>query len=319
MVDLGGPTSAADTPAATGQDSPTAASPAVRQWRLGLLGHPVSHSKSPRLHHAALASAGLTGTYRCFDAPDANAFQTIIAELRAGRLHGLNVTVPHKLLAARTVDQLTNAARRVGAVNTLWMHNDTLMGDNTDAAGLAEAARPLMKAPLEIAVIVGAGGAARAAIVAALLLGATDVRLINRTHRRAVAVASDFRASDGDAAVSACEDHDAAFEGASAVFQATTQGMGWDSATDGFKALQATAQRQLARALPTALVVDLVYTPALTPWVAAAQTLGLPCDNGLEMLVCQAAVAFQRWTGKAADTAAMHRALQQPLTPAANG
>jgi len=261
---------------------------------LGLVGHPIGQSLSPVMHEAALRRASLAGSYVRFDTSDAAELAAIFARLRRGEIDGLNVTVPHKLAAFAACDRRSPVADLVGAVNTLMRAQDgALVGWNTDLPGLVAAARAAWSEPVSAthpaALIVGAGGAAPAAMLAAQLLGAREVRVWNRTAARAEALVSrlGFGIAVADARAAAAD--------VSLVIQASSHGMAFAGAE--LAAASEEAADVIAETAPDARVVDLVYRPRPTAWVSAAQRLGRDAVDGLEMLVQQAALSFELWTG----------------------
>ncbi|MEZ4265001.1 MAG: shikimate dehydrogenase [Myxococcota bacterium] len=284
-------------------------------FRLGLLGHPVAHSVSPAMHEAALRAANLSGSYSLFDVLP-GALGAMLERLRTGELHGLNVTVPHKGEVAGLCDRLAPEAALAGAVNTLVRAADgRIEGHNTDIAGLASALQSAFaQAPWRggCAVVLGAGGAGRAAVLAAFQAGAAEVRVYNRTAARAERLVAELagRVSGGLRATSEIAD---GVSGAALILQATTRGMATTPGTSDWLEVRADAESALRLAAPDAAVLDLVYRPRETPWVAAARRLGLAADDGLEMLVQQAAWAFKLWTGHLPAPALMRAAAEGAL------
>ena len=166
-------------------------------FQLGLIGYPLSHSFSPLIHKAALQANGLAGTYSLFPIhpDDKNALQDLLARVRTGEIHGLNVTIPHKQNVIEFMDELTDAAQAIGAVNTIYMRGDKLIGDNTDAPGfLADLKKETGDWGLEIeksALVLGAGGSSRA-VVYALLNDGWNVTLSSRRIEQAQQLANSF-------------------------------------------------------------------------------------------------------------------------------
>lgn len=279
-------------------------------WRLGLLGHPVGHSLSAILHEAALEALGLAGRYELLDTPP-EALAGAVARFRRGAFDGLNVTIPHKEAVAPLCDELSRDAAALGAVNTLSKRGGRVEGHNTDLAGLVAAldthwpGRPWVGGPVAV---LGAGGAARAAVMAAFRTGASEVRLHNRTRPRADALAESL-APHAPGRISATDVASDAVVDAGLVLQATSVGMGTAPDDAPWRRARDVAREILASAPPDAAVYDLVYRPRQTPWVAAAGESGRPARSGLEMLVRQAAAAFSLWTGREAPVDVMRRAL----------
>lgn len=251
-----------------------------------LLGHPVDHSVSPQIHSAAFAAAGVDAAYLAFDVNPAD-LATAVAGLRALGFAGANITVPHKAAVWGLVDARTPEAEAVGAANTLYWEDGRLVADNTDAAGLQEVLGDLSVQPGYPVVVFGAGGAARAAAVALGRLGAR-VEVVARREDAAADVAALARRMGAD--VRGVEDP-------GLVMNATPLGLRGETLPERFMHLSAGQ---------TAL--DLVYGPADTPFLAAARRGGADAHDGLAMLVAQAALSFERWTGVPAPVAEMHAA-----------
>ncbi|CAO3355927.1 shikimate dehydrogenase [Azospirillum palustre] len=258
----------------------------------GVMGWPIGHSRSPRLHGFWLRQYGIDGAYVPLAVAPERAEQAIRA-LPALGFRGCNVTVPLKEIAFRTVDRLDGTARRMGAVNTIVVAEDgALEGGNTDGFGFIEnlrAEQPDWTAERGPAVVIGAGGAARAVVVALLDAGAPEVRLVNRTRARAEELAADLAAVGLNCGVTVVDwvSRETALDGASLLVNTTTQGMAGQPALD-----------LSLRALPTSAVVnDIVYVPLETPLLAEARTRGNPVAGGIGMLLHQARPGFKAWFG----------------------
>ncbi len=270
--------------------------------QLALLGYPLGHSVSPAMHTAALAELGLTDwTYQPWPvAPEY--LPAAIARLREPDYAGANVTVPHKAAVMAHLDGLTPVAEAIGAVNTIVKHEGRLLGHNTDAAGLlADLYKFDVKLTRRNALILGAGGAARAAVAACLGVGA-KVRVLARQRAQAEALQS----------LGALDIYEwsplgwlAATEGVSLVINATSVGM--SPKVDASPWLAGTPFP------PAAFIYDLVYNPASTRLTQAATAAGLRAATGLGMLVEQGALALERWTGQTASRATMRRAADAAL------
>jgi shikimate dehydrogenase len=262
--------------------------------RLVLLGHPVAHSLSPAFQGAALAAAGLRTRYEAADVPP-DALESRLRELAREHAGG-NVTVPHKESVASLVDRLAPIAARVGAVNTFWTEGDTLVGHNTDVAGVEAALRALLAEGLgdRTCAVLGAGGSAGAALVALERLGAGEIRVWGRTAGRASALAERVRVGATEHASAVL-----ATRGATLVVNATPIGM-HDDAFPVDPTLLA----------PGTVVLDLVYRRGETAWVRAARARGLVAQDGLRMLVEQGAAAFRCWFGVEPSRDAMWGALE---------
>lgn len=255
------------------------------------------------MHGAAFEELGIDARYLALDVAPAELAQAVAA-LRAPDVAGANVTVPHKRAVMRWLDGLTDAARRIGAVNTIVPTERGLIGDNTDGAGFLRSLAELGVEPRSLTcVVLGAGGAARA-VASALLEAGAQVALHNRTRERALRLAADL-APAGTVAVLGAAELEGAVRGAGLLVQATSAGM--VGAAEGALPLP-------TGVLPeTGAVVDLVYRPAETPLLANARRAGLLTQNGLPMLVHQGALAFERWFGQPAPVEAMRRAARRAL------
>lgn len=254
----------------------------------GVMGWPIGHSRSPRLHGYWLEQYGIDGAYVPLAVPPDRIEQAIRA-LPALGFRGCNVTVPHKEAAYRTVDRLDATAKRMGAVNTIVVGEDgSLEGRNTDGFGFIENLRsgaPGWSAADGPALVIGAGGAARAVVASLLDEGAPNVWLVNRTRARAEELASDI---GGAIEVADWVSRETLLEGAALVVNTTTQGM----------AGQPPLELDL-RALPgSAVVTDIVYTPLMTPLLVAAQDRGNRVVDGVGMLLHQARPGFAAWFGR---------------------
>lgn len=267
--------------------------------RLAVTGNPVAHSLSPAMHVAALAAAGIRGSYVAIEAPDARALEDLLAAVAQGRLHGLNVTAPHKQAAAARCARLTDEAALVGAVNTVAPGPGGLLGDNTDTVGfLAGLPADL---PVGRAVVVGAGGAARAVVVALARAG-WDVVVAARRRDQADEVAG----LDPHWGLSAVGLDDPAWPermaSATLVVNATPLGLAGEPLPAPLMDLR---RDQVA--------YDLVYAPLETPFLAAAGRARATTVDGLGMLVGQACAAWPLWGLPPADPAAMRRAALDEL------
>ncbi len=289
--------------------SPEAGS--ARGWHLGLVGWPLEHSLSPPLHKAALRSLGLEGKYDLLPVPPLPEGQVgvedIMGRLRNGGLHGLNVTIPHKQTVVPLVDECTPVAEAVGAVNTIIPRNGKLVGDNTDSPAfytdLRKQAWQQEKPEGGRALVLGAGGAARA-VTFALIRQGWGVILYSRTFQKAADIASSFALFPGMARAmpSLTEESDIQVD---LVVNATPVGM-WPNS-------DACVWPQGLPLPAGAAVYDLVYNPPVTSLVRLARQAGHPAVSGLGMLVEQAALAFTAWTGLVPDRADMTAAANRHL------
>ncbi|HET8726723.1 MAG TPA: shikimate dehydrogenase, partial [Alphaproteobacteria bacterium] len=246
-----------------------------------------SHSRSPVLHGHWLRRYRIDGAYVPLAVPP-DGLERALRALPALGFRGCNVTVPHKEAALRLVDRASDAARRIGAVNTVVVEADgTLTGSNTDGFGFLENLRdgaPGWRAEAGPVALIGAGGAARAILAALLDAGAPEIRVANRSRDRAEALAAEF--GNGVAAIDWAE-RAAALDGAALLVNTTTLGM------EGQKPLDLALDRLPAEAL----VTDIVYAPLETPLLAAAKARGNRTVDGVGMLLHQARPGFEAWFG----------------------
>jgi shikimate dehydrogenase len=258
---------------------------------LGVAGWPVAHSRSPVMHNAALAELGLHDwRYLKLPLPPARFAETVRA-LPAAGFRGLNVTIPHKEAALALADEATETAAAVGAANTLtFLPSGAIHADNTDVPGLLEALP--VNPDGRTALVLGAGGAARAAVHALRTAGAADVMVWNRTPERAERLVAEL----GGRAV-------AAVEPAEILVNCTSVGLRETDLT--FKSLPIEADTLGVGSY----VADMVYRPGGTPLLAEAERRGATVVTGLEILVAQGAASFERWTGMTAPRRAMRRAV----------
>jgi shikimate dehydrogenase len=278
-------------------------------YRLGLIGWPVANSLSPLIHRRALQNCGLSGEYKLY-AVDPERFDEqaggILEMLRRGELNGINVTIPYKQRVLAYTDRLTKDAQAAGAVNTLYLQDGSLVGDNTDIPGFwmdierlgwgnnkGEHAYRHRSALENRAIVLGAGGAARAV---ALALGRQgwQVGLAARQEAQAVQAAAELNQAMGLGTVTGMllnEDLLKVFgKPVALIINATSAGMHPQIETDPWPAqLPVPAQTR---------VYDLVYNPPVTRLLQRAQAGGSQTANGLGMLVGQAVLAFQHWTGQ---------------------
>lgn len=269
-----------------------------------LFGDPVAHTVSPAMHNAALRHLGLPGRYEARRVARAD-LAAAVAELRGAGYLGANVTIPHKEATARLVDTLSERAAAIGAVNTIVNEGGALRGDNTDAPGLLaalEATLGMVPYGMRL-LLLGAGGAARAAAVALLSGGPAGLAIYNRDGTRAEALAARMRERYGGR-VRAVGATAARAEGAEAdlIVNATSAGLdGVSLPLDGL------------RPRPGAALYDMIYTPSPTPLMRELAAQGTTVADGLSMLVFQAAASFLAWTGREAPVEVMREAALEEL------
>jgi len=272
---------------------------------VGVIGDPVAHSRSPQMHNAAFAKAGLDYVYVPFHVrPDDLA--AAIAGFKAINVVGINVTLPHKQAVIPFLTSISREAELIGAVNTLTFVDGNIHGDNTDAPGVLQALDEdgnTSGTPVgEKVVVLGAGGAARAVVVALALRGVAAITIANRTVEKAVSLATEMDQKTG----------------------VSMQGMGL---TDERLPLSVRESKLLVNTAtismdvthpllisadwlqPNTIVYDIVYTPPVTPLMQAATERGCQTLGGIGMLVHQGAIAFEKWTGVAPCLETMRQAL----------
>jgi shikimate dehydrogenase len=253
----------------------------------GVMGWPIAHSLSPRLHGYWLEHYGIDGAYVPLPVRSENFVDAIKALPKLG-FAGANVTVPHKEAAFASVDSMTDTARRIGAVNTIIVQPDgRLCGDNTDAFGFVENLKsgdPAWTAKAGPAVVFGAGGAARAVCAALLDEGVPALRLCNRSRDRALGLAADL---GGRIEAISWDARSEALEHAALMVNTTTLGMIGHPSLD----------LDLARLPVDAVVTDIVYNPLRTCLLTEAAKRGNPVVDGLGMLLHQARPGFSAWFG----------------------
>lgn len=273
--------------------------------RFVLVGHPVGHSVSPAMHRAAYAALGVDASYDAVDCPDQPAVRRIADALRSGELAGANVTVPWKRLALEVADRADELALRAGAANVWALEAGCLVAHNTDVGALVDRLQALAPAAGR-ALILGAGGAALAAACACATLGFERVTLTARRFPSDVRKALERLGAEllpwpgGDAAAAS-----------DVIVQATSAGM--RGAEPGEAVRDAVPW---SRVPASAVVIDVVYNPRNTPFLAAAAARGLVREDGLPMLVGQAARAFVLWLGQEPPLDVMQQAAERSLEAA---
>ena len=253
----------------------------------GVFGWPVDHSRSPRLHGYWLKEFGIDGAYIPLATHPSRLEQGIRA-LPALGFRGGNITLPHKERALGMVDEATPLARRIGAVNTLIVREDgSILGDNTDGFGFIanlQQFQPDWRGSAGPALVLGAGGAARAIVVSLIDAGVPEIRLVNRTTRRAEEIAE---AVGGNIRVLPWDARGDALADAALLVNSTNLGM----------AGQAPLEINLAKLPARAVVYDIVYVPLMTDLLKAAKQHGNPIVDGIGMLLHQARPGFKAWFG----------------------
>lgn len=266
-----------------------------------LLGDPVGHTLSPRIQNAAAAALDVDGVYVALQCGEEDLPGFMRGLSRSGG--GGNVTLPHKGKAASVIDRPLEAVRRTGACNTFWLQDGRVVGDNTDVEGFRRALQHFLGAASpegQKVLLLGAGGAARAALVALLDDGVEEVCIFNRSAERARSAARRIGGARARVLDGPRDWHDGDFD---LVVNATSLGL---SNEDPLPI-------DLERLSRAGAVMDLVYGPKPTPFLRAAEALGIRATDGKEMLVQQAAAAFELWWDRSAPVEAMRAALPDPI------
>ncbi len=262
--------------------------------QLGLIGYPLGHSLSPEIHGAAFKACDLQGKYSLFPIPpdDSGGLKDLLARVRDGEITGLNITIPHKENVIPLLDALSSTARSIGAVNTIFMQNEVLMGDNTDAPGfLADLHRffdgnQLSTTKMKSALVLGAGGSARA-VVYALAQDGWDIAISTRRSEKAQELITQIL--NPGSRITPVDLSSLNSLAPALIVNTTPVGMSPDVNSSPWPA---------DLPLPsTAAIYDLVYNPRKTKLVKNALASGLFATTGLGMLVEQAALSFETWTG----------------------
>jgi len=255
--------------------------------RAGVVGHPVKHSRSPIIHGYWLEQFGINGRYDRYDVKPED-FSHFVKTLSEQGLQGVNVTIPHKEAAFLALDEATDRARRLKAANTLWFENGKLWGDNTDSIGFLanlDQGHPGWDINAKSALILGAGGAARAIIAGLQERNIEKITIANRTRERAEELAL---MSGGQVAIAEWSKLSFQLESADLVVNTTSLGMSGQPDLD----------LSLDPLGKNALVTDIVYVPLETNLLKQARLRGNPVVDGLGMLLHQAVPGFEHWFGK---------------------
>jgi len=271
----------------------------MKTFKLGLIGYPLSHSKSPELHKEFLTKCGLKGEYKLYPIPpdDKDALSKLLDRVRTGEIHGLNVTIPHKQNVIPLLDELSDTAQTIGAVNTILLRNGKLIGENTDAPGFLKDLQNLISLkPRSNALILGSGGAARA-VVYALLNAGWQVALATRHTDLAQAqtLVKDYAIRNTQYAkkLSNIELNTTMLSplipALSLIVNTTPVGMK--------SHLQGSPYPKDLPFPPNAALYDLIYNPSKTQLMQDAEKAGLPTRSGIGMLETQAMLSFEIWTG----------------------
>jgi len=281
----------------------------TKEFHLGLIGWPLKHSLSPTIHQAALQSLSLDGDYRCFPIeplPEGEGdLKQLLNQMREGKLQGLNVTLPHKERVIDKLDRLTTTADKIVAVNTIFMEGTELIGDNTDQDAFLLDLQTILVPEKGNVLVLGAGGAARA-VVSGLNEAGWKVWVAARRILQAEKLAETLEHPGKQPILPISLDSEnlrGVSSEMSLIVNATSVGMSPDVDASAWPGEIPFPER--------ACVYDLVYTPQHTQLVRNARASGLKAVTGTGMLVEQAALAFECWTGRSAPREVMHQAARQ--------
>ncbi|MBI3168481.1 MAG: shikimate dehydrogenase [Chloroflexi bacterium] len=274
-------------------------------FHLGLIGYPLGHSLSPKIHTAALNACGLQGDYSLFPIypDDKQGLKDLLSHVRAGEITGLNVTIPHKQNVIEFMDELTPTAEAIGAVNTIYLRDEKLIGDNTDAPGFLSDLKKFVNKETSTqvsrqALVLGAGGSARA-VVYALVKDGWNVTITTRRLEQAEKLTNSF--PNYQLPITDLTDlRPSTFD-----LLVNTTPVGMTPSID-----QSPLPENLSLSSNT-FIYDLVYNPRETKLVRDARTQGLSATGGLGMLIEQAALAFEIWTGHAPPREVLFQSVNQ--------
>jgi shikimate dehydrogenase len=265
-------------------------------------GFPIAHSASPAMHNAAFAKLGLSWRYLAFEVEPKN-LRAAIAGARAMNFAGINLTVPHKLLAVEIVDKLDASARKWGAVNTILFNKNGAVGFNTDADAIVTSLREDLKLELrgKKVLLLGAGGAGHTAALKIASEKVAELFLVNRTQSKAEQIAREIKRQFPSVKISVG-------------YPKAKLDLILNATSLGLKAGDASPLDERQFSLKqTRAVYDMIYRPVETKLLKAAKKSGCKTANGLGMLLYQGAKAFEIWTGKSAPLKVMRRALEQNI------
>ena len=250
----------------------------------GIIGWPLGHTMSPTLHNWGFGQLGIDASYAAWPVMPGD-LAPFMGQVRARPISGLSVTIPHKQTIMDHLDRMTDRAKAVGAVNTLYWDGDSLCGENTDVIGIIAPLKNLDSLPAS-AIVLGAGGAARAALAGLKELGVKDIGVANRTRSRAEKLAADFNAT--------CVEWEARMDTTwDLICNTTPLGMAGE--------LAAASPWNRDRFSPDTIAYDIVYNPLETRFLREAAEAGCATISGLEMFLHQGLAQFHLWTGQNMD------------------
>ena len=268
-----------------------------------LIGHPVSHSVSPQMHNSAFEALGINCVYLAFDV-EPMVLGEAVRGLRSIGVKGFNVTIPHKVEVMKFLDELDESAIMAGAVNTVALENGALKGYNTDVYGIVQALRGLGLPDGRPGLVIGAGGAARAAVAALINMGFDEISVVNRTRVKAEKLAERVKTRGVACRGGGLEMLREEARRAGLIINATPIGMNPGKSETLLKSGDIPAG---------SAILDLVYNPVKTRLLREAEEAGAKPVSGIEVLVYQGAKAFELWTGREAPIEVMRRAALSAL------
>ena len=274
---------------------------------VGVFGQPIAENPTGVMQEAGFAAAGLNWRYINFEVPPAN-LGAAMDSLDALGMRGINLTIPHKVEVLAFLDELSPAARAIGAVNTVCITGGRKIGENTDGKGFLRGVRKDagMDPAGKSAVMLGAGGAARAIGAELLMAGVSDLLVVNRSPERGLEMVADLKqATNGPIRFQPWTGTYSVPAGRDLLVNATSIGL--------YPDVDAAPDIDLACTAPDMLVADAVFNPPETRLLAMARARGLPTLDGLSMLVYQGMIAFELWTGESPDEGVMKAALRSAL------
>lgn len=280
--------------------------------RLAVIGHPISHSASPRMHQPALDAAGIPTTYIAIDV-EPGSVPAEFARMQRENYIGCNVTVPHKLEAMAACTHLSEDAKALGATNTItFKENGEIHGHNTDGGGISKAIQEDFTKPLsdlKILILGAGGGAGRAIATQCAREGSPEIYLSNRTVEKLYPIATDLTENHGAKQVHTLSNNPQDLINAAAKVDLII-----NTTSLGLKSSDPLPLPPEA-ILPHHLIYDAIYNPPKTPLILAAEAAGAKTSNGLSMLLHQGALSFQTWFQKQPDLSLMKAALTNPSSP----
>lgn len=276
--------------------------PTIPEKLYGIIGHPLAQTLSPLLHNWGFAHLGIKAAYMAFPTPPSG-LADFVRAVRTLPVQGLSVTIPHKEPVMALLDGVTDLARRVGAVNTLFWRESGLWGHNTDVEGFTAPLRALLpqaRTPVDSALVLGAGGAAKAVLAGLCGLGVTEVTVVNRNRARADTLAQTFGAASAP-----WEERGRI----AATLVVNTTPVGMKGKAEGHSPMPASFWHR------GHIAYDLVYNPRETVFLSQARQAGATCADGLAMFAAQGAAQFALWTGLELPLAPALRLLEDALRP----